>query len=220
MPRLHPQRMLKYGPAAPSPARAADWATEETGRAASQWRARVAGGGTTVISLFCAFPGSKEQSLGWRGCVTSHLLMATVSVQRHRTLGPQQNPGSLRRSRLHLLERKAASARGGVFPTLGAALAPQGQVGRPPGAPTAPRGNQCPLESPGPHVLSRQIFIHTELSYPRAFAPAFGCPAWARGGLVPQSVLGLSWTSLASHCASEAGPSTPDPRLLIPPPPG
>lgn len=61
-----------------------NWAPGQTDRTSGQWRAAAGEGGTTVIALFCAFPRSKEQSLGCRVCVTSPLLTASV-------LGSQQN---------------------------------------------------------------------------------------------------------------------------------
>lgn len=165
LPRLHPQRMLKYRACRSRPSPRCDWAPGVTDSTSGQWRAAAGEGGTTVIILFCAFPGSKEQSLGRRVCVTSPLLTATASVWPHPVLGPQQNPGFSGGS--CLLPRQNTT----LQPPLGLEFCPlkNGDNPSPAERPALSHvDNQFLWKSPGLHVFSQQTFIQTALSPPAA----------------------------------------------------
>lgn len=157
LPRLHPQRMLKYWAHRSRPNPRCDWTPGVTDRTSGQWRAAAGEGGTAVIILFCAFSGSKEQSLGRRVCVTSPLLTATASVWPHPVLGPQQNPG-------FSVGRACPCDRRHYSRHLGWDSVPSRMVTTPHLLRVLHVGNQFLWKSPGLHVFSQQTFIQTALS--------------------------------------------------------
>lgn len=157
------------------------------------------GGLDTVIALFCTFPGSKEQSLGCRVCVTSPLLTATVSLVSPDVGFPNRNQG-LWVGRARFCDETSNHT---------CAWSPFPHPGREERGPPAERPPLPPrlINSFWKHrpACTQPTNIYTNCTFPippGAFAPAFGrlsCPC----------------DPLLSHCCLESSLDQPGLPLIM-----